>query len=256
MAFQLGAGDPWPENVKLYQPYQTNQILLYQFANCLSTKAFLKMSGLSFHEELRTNAEEMSPSGEVPFLQIGKLVISEFEPIVSHIQARGFSLSQHLSEEEQADMKAYLAMMQNMVVNAELYFTWYDETMWNQVTKKRVASPFVWPVSYVLPLQKRRKQCQRLKALGLSSKSPTEIVESIKVCLLALTEKLGDQRYFFGDKPTELDALVFGHIYTLVTTTLPCRELTEALQGFPKLIKFAQMIDKKYIEDHQLERET
>ena len=32
---------------------------------------------------------------------------------------------------------------------------------------------------------------------------------------------LENQRYFFNNKPTELDALVFGHLFSILTTALP-----------------------------------
>jgi len=39
------------------------QILMTDFASCLSVKTYLNMLGLKFQTELRQNAEYMSPSG-------------------------------------------------------------------------------------------------------------------------------------------------------------------------------------------------
>jgi len=39
------------------------QILMTEFASCLSVKTYLNMLGLKFQTELRQNAEYMSPSG-------------------------------------------------------------------------------------------------------------------------------------------------------------------------------------------------
>jgi metaxin len=50
--------------VKLYQPYEVEQILLPDNANCLAVQAFLKMCGLDFEVVPRNNAEYMSPSGK------------------------------------------------------------------------------------------------------------------------------------------------------------------------------------------------
>ena len=59
------AQEPWPNDVKLYQPYEVEQILLPDNAHCLAVQAFLKMCKLSYQTELRGNAEHMSPSGEL-----------------------------------------------------------------------------------------------------------------------------------------------------------------------------------------------
>ena len=40
------------------------QITFPDYANTLSVKTFLHMCGLDFQVEVKTNAEEMSPSGE------------------------------------------------------------------------------------------------------------------------------------------------------------------------------------------------
>ena len=37
----------------------------------------------------------------------------------------------------------------------------------------------------------------------------------------ALSERLDSSHYFFGNRPTELDALVFGHVFSILTTPLP-----------------------------------
>lgn len=56
--------EPWPDDVQLFQPYETEQILLPDMANCLAVQAFLKMCHLKFSVAYRVNAEDMSPSGE------------------------------------------------------------------------------------------------------------------------------------------------------------------------------------------------
>jgi metaxin len=36
-----------------------------------------------------------------------------------------------------------------------------------------------------------------------------------------LSERLDSAQFFFNNQPTELDALVFGHLFTILTTPLP-----------------------------------
>ena len=44
---------------------------------------------------------------------------------------------------------------------------------------------------------------------------------SIWFAYRALSERLDSSHYFFGNRPTELDALVFGHVFSILTTPLP-----------------------------------
>ena len=46
----------------------------------------------------------------------------------------------------------------------------------------------------------------------------------------ALSERLDSSHYFFGNRPTELDALVFGHVFSILTTPLPENRLKVILK--------------------------
>ena len=70
MSLEMGAQEPWPNNVQLFQPYEVEQILLPDNANCLAVQAFLHMCNLDFTIEMRSNAENMSPSSKVPFIKV------------------------------------------------------------------------------------------------------------------------------------------------------------------------------------------
>lgn len=55
--------------------------------------------------------------------------------------------------------------------------------------------------------------------------------------------------YFF--RATELDALVFGHLFTLLTTSLPEGNFAEVIQQFTNLTEFCMRIDEKYFKQNQ-----
>lgn len=63
--FFVSANEPWPDDVKIFQPLETEQILLPDNASCLSVQAFLKMCNLKYEVIQKNNAEDMSPSGEL-----------------------------------------------------------------------------------------------------------------------------------------------------------------------------------------------
>lgn len=54
----------------------------------------------------------------------------------------------------------------------------------------------------------------------------------------------------FWKRPTEVDALVYGHVYALTSTNpLPStvQEITLTIQEFPKLLEHASRIDRNYL---------
>ena len=57
------ANEPWPGDVKLFQPFEVEQVLIHDNSNILAVQGFLNMCNLEYTIEMRANAEHMSPSG-------------------------------------------------------------------------------------------------------------------------------------------------------------------------------------------------
>lgn len=252
---QLSASEPWSADAVLYKPLENSQILPYENSACLSVQVFLHMCGLKFKIEQLANAEYISPSRKLPSLHCGKFIISEPTPIIDFVNVKGYRLDEHLSDDDRAKLKAYMALVNNVLNPAQKYIAWAHEDTSTQITSKRYGSVYPWPLSSILPLMKKNEMLEHLKAIGWGKddKSLTKIEEEVKRCCTALTEKLGDQMYFFGDCPTELDAVVFGHLYTILTTALPDNRLAAAVQKHPNLVKFCRNIDKQYFAPEETE---
>ncbi|XP_031779549.1 metaxin-2 isoform X3 [Nasonia vitripennis] len=238
--------EPWPQPIHLYQPYEVEQILLPDNANCLAVQAYLKMCNLDFTIEPRWNAEYMSPSAKVPFIKCGAFVIPDYDNIVSFISSKGASLSEGLSEEDKVNLRAYQSLVNNVLHNAELYVCWCHEDTYNSITKNRHGSVYPWPLNHLLNWQKRNQITKRLNVLGYATKTLKEIFDDVEKCCEALSERLEDKMYFFGDSPNELDALVFSHVHTLTTSNLPSpiQELAAIIRRYPLLIDHAYLINK------------
>ncbi|XP_017763201.1 PREDICTED: metaxin-2-like isoform X2 [Eufriesea mexicana] len=241
---ELEAQELWPQQITLYQPHEVEQILLPDNANCLAVQAFLKMCDLDFQVEPRRNAEYMSPSGRVPFIKCGAFLIPEFDNIVTFIGNKGKSLSDHLSPECKTDMRVYMSLVNTVLVNAELYICWVDESTLNEVTKVRHGSVYPWPLNHFLNWQKRNEVIKRLSIFGWYNKTIEEVCIDVKNCCTALSDRLEGNDYFSGETtPNELDALVFGHIFTIITTPLPGNKLANIVQDYPLLVHLCIRIE-------------
>jgi len=248
MSVEMGAGEPWPQDVALYQTFDVEQILLPDNAATLSVQAFLHMAGLDFVVESRSNAESMSPSGRLPFIKAGAFVISEMDPIVAFVNTKGISLTNPLDASQKADMRAYMSLVNNVMGNAELYISWIDQVTLTEVSTPRFSSMYPWPLNHILTWQKQRQVVKKLNALGWATKSLDEVYSEVETCCKALSERLDSAPFFFGNKPTELDALVFGHLFTILTTPLPDNNLKAIVQQFPNLVRLCEHIEREYFE--------
>lgn len=168
--------EEWLNDVELYQQEEATQMLLPDSANCVAIQAFLKINNLSFQVVEKKNAEFMSPSGSIPFIKCGAIVISDFERIVSFISEKVIGKSQTLEKVEKADLRAYISLVNNIFSYAELYFSWCDPEIYNSFTWPRYSSVFSWPLNYILTWQKKRSIHNKLNVLGWKKKTATQVV--------------------------------------------------------------------------------
>uniref|UniRef100_A0A8I6APV3 Metaxin 2 n=1 Tax=Rattus norvegicus TaxID=10116 RepID=A0A8I6APV3_RAT len=194
---QIAATEPWPENATLYQQLRGEQILLSDNAASLAVQTFLQMCNLPVKVVCRANAEYMSPSGKVPFIHVGNQVVSELGPIIQFVKAKGHSLSDGLDEVQKAEMKAYMELVNNMLLTAELYLQWCDEATVGEITLARYGSPYPWPLNLILTYQKQCEVKRKMKAIGWGNKTLDQVLEDVDRCCQALSQRLGTQPYFF-----------------------------------------------------------
>ncbi|XP_077996840.1 metaxin-2-like isoform X1 [Glandiceps talaboti] len=246
---QMAGQDTLPDTALLYQPYEVQQILLPETANCLAVKTFLQMCNIKFKLRLKSNAEHMSPSGGIPFVKSGQHIVAEFEPILEFYALRGKSLSEDMDLSQKAEMKSYMSLIVSTLHKAELYISWYDSSTVKEITRPRYGSPYPWPLNHILAYSKQWEVYKLLRSTGWTTKTLEQVYEEVDMCCKALSDRLDDQYFFFLDRPTELDALVFGHVYTLLTTQLKNKRFAEIIEKYNNLITFCQRIDKDYFEE-------
>jgi len=243
--------DPWPEDVTLYQTFNDEQILLPDNVSSLAVQAYLHMVGLDFVVRERSNAESMSPTGRIPFIKAGDFVVAEMEHIVSFVNSKGISLVRDLDDNQRSDMRAYMSLVNNVLGNAELYLTWKDEVTVNSITKQRFGSVHPWPLDIMLTWQKQSQVLKKLKVLGWAEKTLEEVYSEVEDTCKSLSERLDNGPYFFGARPTELDALVYGHLFALYTTPLADTRLQNIVGQFKNLVRLLEKVDRVYFEKQQ-----
>lgn len=249
ISLEFGACEPWPEDVKLFQPFELEQILLPEVATVRSVQAFLRMCSLEFTVDQRANAEQMSPSGSIPFIKCGAFVIAEMDPIVAFVNTKGIHLSEHLDSSQKADMRAYMSLVNNLLYSSELFITWCHEITYNSVTYPRYSFATPFPLNRILSWKKKRSVQAKLESISWADKKLEDVYEEVDSCCQALAERLGTQLYFFGDKKTELDALVYGHVSAILMTPLPDNRLRDIITEYPTLIEHFRRIDNDYFHN-------
>jgi glutathione S-transferase len=82
-----------------------------------------------------------------------------------------------------------------------------------------------------------------LHAQGLGRNSPAEVDEIAKKDLTTLSTLLGDKNYLYGDRPTTIDATLFGTLVSLWDPPLNSKEIKPFMeQQTPNLVAYIKRI--------------
>uniref|UniRef100_A0A0K0EIR5 GST C-terminal domain-containing protein n=1 Tax=Strongyloides stercoralis TaxID=6248 RepID=A0A0K0EIR5_STRER len=238
---------PWTD-AKLYGPYSGTQGLLYENAEVSATKTLLRMGNLPFHYEERPNVEFMSSNEQIPILRLNNdnQIICGFNAIHTFMEKRGIGLCDNVADNQMADLEAYIALVEETLRHVEIWMCWMEESIYHETTARRYGSVYCWPLNVMLPYLRRKKIKEYLSSIGWGDKSVKEVIDIAENCFQSLSAKLGNNKYFFGDSPTHLDALVFGHLFSITTTLLPNNQLGYLIGKFKNLKNFCMNIHDNY----------
>ncbi|KNC78092.1 hypothetical protein SARC_09460 [Sphaeroforma arctica JP610] len=130
-----------------------------------------------------------------------------------------------LTEEQQIDCRAILALIEDSVIPAIYHMLWCDQENFSEATLPAYEKAYTWPLSLYIPHKMRTRMITNIHDVT-GGASAEEIVTAATDACGTIADYLEDQRYLFGDKPHALDAVVYGHLSFI----LNCPMRNEALK--------------------------
>lgn len=247
-----GSSKEKEEEFILYHSIESDQMLLPETAYFIAVKTYFRMLDLPLTCESRSNAEFLSPNGtttKVPVLRCGTELVSEFRPIYQYLLGEGHSLwPEDCDPREQLKFRSALASMDDVFINAELYFCWVYDDVRTSITNSRYGCPYEWPLNHIQCWRKLREVKRSLEVDDYLDLEMFDVMTIVKHHCEELSEKLGDQTFFNGKYPTEFDALIFGHLYAILSTNLRSQLLAEEINKKPNLVDFCKNIESTYFK--------
>lgn len=68
------------------------------------------------------------------------------------------------------------------------------------MTSVRNGSIYPWPLNYIQNWSKRNAVIKKLKVLKWYQKTMEEVLQEVERCCQALSDRLGENTFFFGDQ--------------------------------------------------------
>jgi len=226
--------------IQIYQ-YQPSWRLPSADPHCIQLQAFLKFTGIPF-EVNNCNNPKMSPSETLPMLRIGEnLLLTDMHEIASVLEKKGFSLDSHFSSAEKAHAEAFSSMVRGRLYCTMMWNWWAEEQNYKEVTFPQWSNYLPFPLNYILiPLSIRKDIFSVLRTLNYGNSS--QVYQEASEIYEALSVFLDNKPYFFGERPSSLDAMVFGHLSCQLFAPMKVNSLASLISKHQNLLDYVNHI--------------
>lgn len=212
----------------------------------LKVDCYYRMAGVEYKTVVSDDNLRRAPKGKLPFVESENTLVPDSQWIIEAAQSAGYDLDQHLSNEQKA-----LAYLVTKSLDENLYFVlvysrWAKDDTWPALSEGFFGSLPI-PLKWILPSVIRKQVLRMLKDQGIAKHNDSEIQHVLKRSLDALSTLLGDNKYFFGDKPSTLDAAAYGLLAEFISVEFD-NPFNQIARGYTSLVSYCQRIEKRYYE--------
>lgn len=141
-----------------------------------------------------------------------------------------------------AESTAFTSLMQSRFAPARQFELFRDSRNYAVVYHTLLEKERSFPLNLIVPYMRRREINNSLR-----NETPSSVYFNSSVALTAISTRLGEgKKFFYGDSPTVLDAVVFGYLASVMYTPLPVSKLRVQIAKFKNLVDFVQRISETY----------
>ncbi|XP_051168258.1 metaxin-1 isoform X2 [Leptopilina boulardi] len=220
--------------------------------NCLQALAYAKFCKIPLKINA-TNNPYRSPNGQLPVLRHQYGIDYTIRNILQFFRKNNYCLDFGLSPKQCADVNAYETMLKEELFPALQFIWWVDERNFRQVIRPWYGKAMPYFLNYYYPSKYEKEAKTLMESLYPTedeiSNIETDVYGKAQKCLTLLSNRLGDKDYFFGSKPTTLDAIIFSYLAPILRIPLLNNALKNHLTACVNLEDFVVRISVKYFEN-------
>ncbi|XP_074422527.1 metaxin-1 isoform X1 [Larus michahellis] len=201
----------------------------------------------------RVTSPWRSPSGRLPALKTrDEGTISKTQQIITHLRKQKYNADYDLSATQGADTLAFVSLLEEKLLPVLIHTFWVDAKNYVEHTRKWYAETIPFPLNFFLPNCMHKQHLERLQLMWGDGymedeeKLEKELYRDARECLTLLSQRLGSQKFFFGDSPASLDAFVFSRLAPLLKAKLPNGKLQQHLKSLQNLCNYCTSILSLY----------
>ena len=178
----------------------------------LKAEVLLRMAGLEY--TLEGARPDKAPKGKLPVLIDGDRIVPDSSHIQAHLEtAHHADFDGSLTAAQRAEAMAYRVLLEEHLYFVQLYSLWFDEA---ELFRDGSFSKIPGLIRKVVFNSLQKSVKRQLHAQGIGRHSRQEIFAFGVADLSALEARLEHTTFFFGDKPTSVDATVYATLHGML----------------------------------------
>ena len=212
----------------------------------LKLATWLRMAGLPF-DLIVANDPSKGPKGKSPWIELGDVRMGDSSLIIDYLSKR-FDID--LDSHPDARQRALATTVQRML--EEHYHQCFEHQLFfgrgGEERLREFAAGVPIPMRWLVPTVLKRVFLKQLYERGMGRHAEEVIIEQGKSDIDALAELMGDQPYMLGDRPSSIDACVFGFLGVSLYVTGD-NPLYRHLASSGNLVQYCERMRERYFPE-------
>lgn len=213
---------------------------------CVKVEAYLRLAGLPYETVSDVQNLRKAPKGKLPYIEDNGKIIPDSSFILKYVtETYGDRVDSHLNIVEKAIAHAFIKMIDENFYWVVVHARW--QLPHNvEVLNKLFFGNIPFPLNKVIGFKARKDVLDALHKQGMGRHSDNEVFEIGTQDLTALSDFLSDKPYFFGDKPTSLDAVAYGALAQMILVSEFSAPIFDKAKSYNNLVDFVWRFHKNY----------
>lgn len=211
---------------------------------CLKLDAYLRMTGIE-HDAVTATTPFGGPKGKAPWIEHEGRKIGDSTLVILYLNERfGVDPNQGLSAAQRGMALAIQRMVEENLYWVMVHDRWNTPENWTLLKSSVLGGVPRLPREILAPIARRAVKKQLL-GHGMGIHSAQEIAAIGARDIHALAAILGDKPWFFGDAPTETDAVAYGQLANIYNVGFSS-PMKAVIEGHVNLVSFIERFAARY----------
>ncbi len=223
---------PRPSNRASFSPF------------CLKLETYLKITKTPYENKLTVSTAKSKKKKMPMILDAGEL-IEDSTFVIEHLKNKhGIDLDQHLTLEQKAISKSFQWLCEKSLLDIVVWFRWTDEKNWPK-TREIIFHGAPWFIKATVANVMAKSIKKTLYKSGTGRFTDEEKLKILNDNLSAISNYLGDKKYFFGDQVSTIDTIIYSHLVQVQPRGIVA-QFEGVLEKYPNLISYITHFTKTY----------